>query len=173
MGGKSPRTLIAMPQIDERLFLVDRYGALRVPSTLWLTMAFLARHWIVLVLVVASVRRSPEAAHWLRELSWVALALEAPIFVLVLAAWRRRPEAGAAWRWLWARGRWFIVGTAGLHWAYVAWHLATTVVWRRWPELFLASCALLDLAIVYAMAKDAYYRQLFADYPAPQGKHSA
>lgn len=161
-----------MIEIDERLLLIDRHGALRVPGTLWLTLAFLARHWIVLVLMLASIRRSPEAAQWLRDFSWMALALEVPIFALVFSAWRRRPEAGAVWRWVWAKGRWFIAGTAGLHLAYVAWHLATAMVWRRWPELFLASCALLDLAIVYAMAKDDYYRQLFADYPVLKEKNS-
>lgn len=152
-----------MHEIDERLLLVDRHGALRVPGTLWLTLAFLARHWIVLVLAIVS--QSAGSVQWLRDISWTALLMELPVVALLFAMWRRRPEASRLWRWLWRCGQQLIVGTAGLHLAYVIWHLVTAPVWRRWPELFLASCALLDLVIIYVIVRDSYFRKLFADYP--------
>lgn len=158
-----------MAIIDERLLNVDRHGALAVPGALWLVFAFLARYWIVAVFVLASARRSPETMRVLGgDFSWYMLALEVPTFLVVYAAGSRKPHTGAFLRAVWANGRAILVAIAALHIAAAAAVLVGSSVWRRWPELFIASCALLDIAIVYALLKDAFFRQLFADFPDPE-----
>ena len=156
-----------MATIDERLLNVDRHGALAVPAVLWLVMAFLCRYWIVVVVVFASAKRSPETVRLLgQDFSWFMLALEVPVMIVMAAAWNRSPEAGAFWRAVWARGRILLIAIAATHIAATVVALIASGVFRRWPELFLASCAVLDLAVIYALARDDYFRQLFADFPA-------
>ena len=156
-----------MAEIDERLLHVDRHGALRLPGALWIAMAFLCRYWIVVIVVFASARRSPETLRVLgQDFSWFMLAVEIPVMLVLATAGRRRPDVGAFWRAIWRYGRVVLIVIAALHIAAAGLALAQSHVWRRWPELFIASCAVLDLAIIYALAKDGFFRQLFADFPA-------
>ena len=39
--------------------------------------------------------------------------------------------------------------------------------WMLWPELFLASCVLIDLAVALAVLRDRFFAQLFSEFPAP------
>jgi hypothetical protein len=158
-----------MATLDERLLHVDRHGALAVPAMLWILMAFLARYWIVVVFIVVSSRRAPETVRLLGgDFSWYMLALELPAILMIMTAGHRGPEAGAFWRRIWSHGRGILIATAVVHIVVTAAALWVSTVWRRWPELFLASCNVLDLAIIYALATDGYFRQLFADFPAPR-----
>lgn len=159
-----------MAQIDDRLLMLDKYGSLKVPSTLWLSMLFLCRHWIVLLMLLVSVRKTPEAAQWLASFTWVALPMEAPIFLLFAAIAQRTPQAASLWRHVWQHGRTIIVATAVMHLIFVGWSLWNAEVWRRWPELFLASCGLLDVAIIYSIYKDKFFTHLFADFPSVEKK---
>lgn len=159
-----------MAQIDDRLLMLDRHGVLKVPPALWLSMLFLCRHWIVLLMLLVSVRKTPEAAQWLTSFTWVALPLEAPIFLLLAAIAQRTPQAGPSWRYIWKYGRSIILLTAIMHLLFVAWSLWNADMWRRWPELFLASCGLLDLSIIYSVYKDKFYYHLFNDFPSSEKK---
>lgn len=155
-----------MKHIDERIFSVTRHGAIAPPLGLRLTMIFSCRYWIFLVLVFFSAQASPAALRWLANFPWVLLLFELPILLLVAATIHRSPGAHRLWRKIWQYGRALIVATALLHLLYVGWELWSTDVWRRWPELFLASCALLDVSAVYGIYKDPFYTEVFADFPA-------
>ncbi|MBI5279964.1 MAG: DUF2919 family protein [Burkholderiales bacterium] len=157
-----------MATIDERLLHVDRHGALSVPAALWLAMVFLCRYWIVVVVVFASARRSPDTIRLLgQDFAWFMLAIEVPVMLVLATAGRRKPDASAFWRAVWHHGRTILIAVAVAHLAVAAFALASSGVFRRWPELFIASCAVLDLAVITALVRDGFFRQLFADFPAP------
>ena len=156
-----------MAEIDERYLNVSRFGVLNVPLTLWLGMAFLARHWILLIATLAS-RRSAETLQLAAgALSWIPLVLELPVLLLIFAGFSRFPTAGYLLRKVWCYGRYILGFTAAVNIVLVSWLLWQSDVWRRWPELFLASCALLDVAIVLGISRSEYIKQIFAEFPAP------
>ena len=158
---------LTMAEIDERFLNVNRYGVLSVPAPLWLAMAFLGRHWILLIVTLASARRSPEAVQLAASsLSWFVLLLESPVLLLAFAGFSRMPAAGSWLRFIWANGRLILGFTAVLNLALLGWFLSQSEVWRRWPELFLASCGLLDFVVVYGISKSAYIKQVFLEFPA-------
>jgi hypothetical protein len=120
------------------------------------------------IVVIASAKRSPDTIRLLgQDFSWYMLALELPVMFVIFAGASRNPDAGRFRRAVWARGRAILIAVAVAHMAVTAAALGVTDVWRRWPELFLASCAVLDLAIVTALVRDGFFRNLFADFPAP------
>ncbi len=155
---------------DSAFLDVDRYGVLRVPLGMWLGLAVLARHWILLIVVGASARRDQRSVLLLGDggIPWAALAMEVPALVLMVLAFRRTPTASTLTRRLWRVGPWFAAATAVANTAWTAHLLATSERWRAWPELALGSVLLLDFAIVAAFAFGTYYRQLFAEFPAPR-----
>lgn len=157
-----------MAFIDDRLLDVDKHGTLRAPSIFWIALAVLCRYWILVIVVFASARRAPDVVRVLGEgFSWYFLLLEIPAILVLLAATRRKPDASAIWRWLWRHSHILIAVTVFAHLGATAWLLWTADVWRRWPELFLASCNLFDLAVLTSILRDPYYRQFFNDFPAP------
>jgi Protein of unknown function (DUF2919) len=155
-----------MAKVDDYLLQVNRYGVLSIPLGLWLAMAFLARHWLLVVIVLVSARRSKESVMLLGgDFSWWVLLLEAPVLAVVAAAIARRPEGGALARACWRHGRGILSVTALLNIGLAGWYLWNSSYWNPWPELFVASCALLDLAIIYAMATNDPVKQVFAEFP--------
>jgi hypothetical protein len=156
-----------MARIDERLLDVNAHGVLRVPAELWVAVVFLMRHWILMMVVAVIARRSKEAYTLLGgDFGWVVLAIEVPAFVMAVLLVRRRPEAGRTVRSLWPLARHLAALTAILHIAYVAWYLLHSSYWLPWPELFLASSALIDVAIVTALFRSPHLKQVFAEFPA-------
>lgn len=156
-----------MAEFDERFLDVDRYGVLKVPLPLWLGLLFLSRHWALLVVTLASARRSPEAVALASGgLSWFTLVLEIPSLLLLAAGLSRHPDAGRLWRWIWNRGLWIIGLTTVINVGFLGWRLWNTDYWQRWPELFLASCVLLDFAIFHGARQSAYVRQIFKEFPS-------
>ncbi len=156
-----------MAEIDERFLNVNRFGVLTVPPSLWLAMAFLGRHWVLLIVTLAS-RRSPEAVQLASGgLSGVMLLLQLPVLALAYTGFSRQPNAGAALRFIWSKGLFILGATAAVNLALLGWFLWHSDVWRRWPELFLASCGLLDFAIAYGIFKSPYIKQIFLEFPAP------
>lgn len=149
-------------------FEVDRHGVLRVPPLLWVALALLARHWVLLVIIGASARREGSSVLLLGDggIPWIALGMEIPVVLLALAAFNRQPGAGVWARLLWKRGREIVALTAMLNTAWTANLLLKSAYWTPWPELFLASCALIDVAIALSMYTTPYYRQLFDEFPA-------
>jgi hypothetical protein len=155
--------------VDSRFLDVDRYGVLRVPALVWVSLALLARYWVLLAVVAVSVRRNSEAMGLLGHdgLSYALMAMELPAFAVALAAARRVPEAGRAMRLLWRRGRELMALTVVANLAWTGTLLFDSGYWSLWPELFLASCCLLDVAIVSSMYTNPVFRQLFREFPSP------
>lgn len=154
--------------------MVNRHGAVSVPGVLWIAMAFLARYWLVVMAVLLSSRRSPETVRVLgQDFAWFMLAVELPVLLVMIAGGNRHPDAWRPWRFIWTHGRTILIAVAVVHIVGAVVALAASPVWRRWPELFIASCAVLDLAVILALARDAFFRQLFADFPKAPGAQPA
>jgi len=152
-------------------FHVNRHGVLAMPTTLWLAFALLARHWLLLAAVaISQLRRQTDTSLLLGVggVPWLALAAQVPVLLLMLAAANRVPGAGAWARALWRRAREIVVLTAAFNLVWTAKLLLASNYWNPWPELFLACCSLLDLAIVLAVYTTPYYRQMFAEFPVPE-----
>ncbi|MBR0568011.1 DUF2919 family protein [Azoarcus sp. L1K30] len=148
------------------LSVLNRYGVLKVPWSLWAIVALQARHWILLVLVVLSARRSPDTVRLLGDdFSWFQLGLETPILFLVLAIMQRHPEAGRFIRALWRRGREIVSIAALLNLGWVVWFLASSYYWRPWPERVVLLLGLVDLLILVSVWRSEHYRQLFSEFP--------
>ena len=160
-----------MAEFDERLLDVDRYGALRVPLPLGLGLVFLSRHWLLLFAALASARRSPEVVSWASGgLSWIWLLIEVPALLLLVAGFSRHPQAGMFWRKVWSNGIWIVGFAAAANTGLLAWWLWNADFWSRWPELFLASCVLMDFAIFTGCHRSTYIRQIFNEFPSFQGQ---
>lgn len=150
-------------------FHVNRHGVLAVPVSLWFAFALLARQWLLLLAVaVSQLRGQVDTSLLLGDggVPWFALAAQLPMLLLMLAAASRLPSTGAWARLLWRRGREIVALTAALNLGWTARLLLASVYWNAWPELFLACCSLLDLAIVLAVYTTPYHRQMFAEFPA-------
>lgn len=157
---------------DSAFLDVDRHGVLRIPGTLWIGFAVLARQWILVLVVLASVKRSRESVLLLGDAGfpWPWLAMQAPVVVLAFAGFFRVPTAGRWARTVWRSGRAIIVLTAMLNLGWTAWLLYGAQTWNRWPELFLSSCVLIDLAIALSVLRNPFMRQLFSEFPAHEAK---
>ncbi len=156
------------PLPHDAAFELDRHGVLRVPPLFWVALALLARHWVLLVVIGASARREGSSVLLLGDggIPWVALAMETPAVLLAFAAFNRKPDGGAWARILWKRGREIVALTALVNVGWTANLLIKSDYWTPWPELFLASCSLIDVAIALSMYTTPYYRQLFDEFPA-------
>lgn len=156
----------------ELAFHVNGHGVLAVPATLWLGFALLARQWLLLMAVaVSQFRRQADTSLLLGDggVPWFALAAQVPVLLLMLAAANRLPRAGAWARLLWRRGREIVALTALLNLGWTVKLLLASDYWSAWPELFMACCSLLDLAVVLAVYTTPYHRQMFAEFPARAG----
>jgi hypothetical protein len=156
-----------MARIDERLLDVNAHGVLRIPAEIWLALVFLARHWVLTLVVTVIARRSKEAYILFgADFSWVVLAIEVPALLMTALCLRRLPEAGALVRRLWPLARHLGAATAAMHLGYVAWYLWNSSYWLPWPELFLASSALIDLVIIASLYRSPHLQRVFAEFPA-------
>jgi len=158
--------------LDSCFLDVDRHGVLRVPALVWVALALLARYWVLLAVVASSVSRNTDAVRLLGDggLSPALMVMELPAFAVALAAARRVPQAGGAMRFLWRHGRIGMAATALANLAWTAAFLVESSYWSLWPELFLASCCLLDAAIVLSMYTHPVHRQLFLEFPSRPGE---
>ena len=153
--------------LDERFLDVNAHGVLRVPGPLWAGFAVLARHWVLMLLVAVSARRDPSIVRVLGDsgIPWLMLGMQLPALLVALAGAQRRPEAPMLWRWIWRFGRGLVVVTALANIAWTAHLLMDSDYWLPWPELYLGSCALIDLAVVVGLYSTPLMRQLFREFP--------
>lgn len=157
-----------MARIDDRFLDVNRFGVLRIPVALWLGLVFLARGWIIGFLVLISAYMSPDTLRLITpDLDWRVAIIEVPAVFLLWLCVRRRPEAGNLIRYAWPFARMLAATTAALHVMYVAWYLWGSGYWLPWPELFLVSCTLIDVAIIAALYSSHHLNQVFEEFPAP------
>lgn len=153
--------------MDERYLHFNRYGVLAVPGALLAIMAYLLRYWLVALLMVALMRRSPEAASWFyHSVSWGLLLLQAPMLLLAYASGARQPRAGRWPRWAWRHGVSIISLTVVLNLIWAVHFLMGQAVWEPWPERAVLIAALIELGIGVGVWRCAYYRQIFKEFPA-------
>lgn len=147
---------------------INQYGVLRVPLSFWLIVAFQARHWFLVAAAVIGMRRSPDTARLLGGdgVPFLQLALELPVMLLAFAAVNRDPFSGDFLRRVWRRGREIVTLAAVLNLAWVAWYFTGIPRWRPNPDNLVLLSGLIDLLIVAAVWKSAYFRQMFAEFPA-------
>jgi hypothetical protein len=144
----------------------DEHLALKVPLTLWLVLAFLLRH--LLLLGITFLPTTGEEIKALRDLIRPAyLAADLLALPVAVIAARRRPRAPAWMRRLWPLGRALLTASALLYLTLLGWQLTTggkpLVVALN--EAVLVS-ALLNIAIVAYLWRSALVRDLFRDFPA-------
>lgn len=153
---------------------LDRHGVLRVPAPLWIGFGLLARHWLLVLMVLVSARASKSTVQFIGDFNqlWPMLVVQAPVLALALAGARRTPEGGRLVRWIWSCGRPIIIGTAALNIAWTARLMWQSDYWNLWPELFLGSCALIDLALALHAWRSPAVAELFREFPpaAPRGE---
>ena len=135
--------------------------------SLWFCTVFLLRHWILLILVLASSITGVAGVQWAyAALTPTVLVLQAPMWLLVVAWARRLPQAGAGARWLWRHGREIITLTAVLNLGWAAALLWDREIWNPWPERFMLIVAMIELFVIAGVWRSALYRQLFSEFPA-------
>lgn len=151
-------------------FHVNRHGVLSVPLIFWCALAFLARYWLLLFFVGLASRRDGGASQQLLSggVSWSMLLGQSLIFFVLACVWQRQPN-GAAWaRWAWPRVP-IILALVALFNAWWIWPvLSQPDNWQWGADLLLASCSLVDAAIVLALYRSPYYRHMFSEFPSPQ-----
>jgi hypothetical protein len=148
----------------------NQYGVLKIPKSLWVVIAFQARHWFLVAAAVIGMRRSPDTAGLLGSegVPFLQLALEFPVMLLAFAAVNRDPEGGGFVRRIWRYGREIVTLTAMLNIAWIAWYFAGIPRWRTMPDNLILLGGMIDLLIVIAVWKSAEYKQLFAEFPEPK-----
>jgi hypothetical protein len=162
-----------MAIIDERMFDVDRHGLTRLPGPIVLGLVFLCRYLILVVIVFASARRSPDVTRVLGNgFEWWFLALEIPAAALLLAYGTRSPGAAQWVRQLWTRGPLLIYGAVLAHLVAAVALLVQSKSWQPWPELFLVSCSLIDCALAWRVWSDPFFKHVFAEFPKDKAEPS-
>lgn len=155
------------PRMSDLLSKINQYGVLRVPLSFWLMVAFQARHWFLVAAAVIGMRRSPDTARLLggEGVPYIQLALELPVMLVAFAALNRDPLSGSFVRRVWRYGREIITLTAVLNLAWIAWYFSGIPRWRPNPDNLVLVSGLIDLLIVVAVWKSAYFKQMFAEFP--------
>lgn len=153
---------------------INQYGVLKVPLSFWLIVAFQARHWFLVAAAVIGMRRSPDTARLLggEGVPFIQLALELPVMLVAFAALNRDPFGGAFVRRIWRYGREIVSVAAALNLAWVAWYFTGIPRWRPNPDNLVLLSGVIDLLIIVAVWKSAYFKQMFAEFPEPKASQS-
>jgi len=153
---------------------INQYGVLRVPLSFWLIVAFQARHWFLVAAAVIGMRRSPDTARLLggEGVPFIQLALELPVMLVAFAALNRDPFGGAFVRRIWRYGREIVSVAAVLNLAWMAWYFTGIPRWRPNPDNLVLLGGVIDLLIIVAVWKSAYFKQMFAEFPEPKAPES-
>ena len=143
----------------------DEHLTLKVPFMLWLVLAFLLRHLLLLgITFLPTAGAEIMALRALIRPEYVLADLLA-LPVAVVAA-RRRPRAPDWMRRLWPHGRLLLSASAGGYLALLIWHLATAgeALITAVDETVLIS-ALLNVAVIAYLWRSALVRDVFRAFP--------
>lgn len=144
----------------------DKHYCLKVSIPMGLSMLFLARPFVILVMSIANRR---DRIGLLETFYHSSFALGVDTFaalpaLLVLVAWaRRQPNASPAIRWLWSHGRSLLLLATLLNIASVFLPFLLNTGGRMdIPEIAkLAIC----MVILYVLVKSERTKDTFADFP--------
>lgn len=146
----------------------DDHLTLKVPATLWLVLAFLLRH--LLLLGITFMPTTGEEITVLRDLIRpLYLAADLLALPVAIVAARRRPRSPDWMRRLWPFGRALLTASALLYLALLISHLATggEPLILAIDEAVLIS-ALLNLAVVAYLWRSALVRDVFREFPGKE-----
>ena len=145
----------------------NQYGVLRPNPLFWASLLYLCRHALLLVLLAAAGRTGQG-----RDLAYLAglveplyLIADVPAMVLLAALAARTPKAGRAVRWIWERGRIWLLTSTGLYAALVFWRHADEDLD---PWLWVSLCVV-GLIAGYGL-RSRYLGELFAQFPEAEEK---
>lgn len=149
----------------------DEYLTLKVPLTLWLTLAFLLRHLLFLGITFMPTT-GPEIT-LLRELIrpqyLIADLIALPVLVVAM---RRRPQAPDWMRTLWPVGRSLLMLSVLVYLILLAWTLLSSGQRLAFviDESVLIS-VLINIGVLLYLTRSALVRDLFREFP-PRHRHN-
>jgi len=143
-------------------------GTLKVPFTLWIALAFLARH--VLLLLMGGVssfvlsRRGIDTGGFTGIYSSpIFLLASLPAVAVIVAALRRAPQAGSAIRAIWRNGQPLASTAAALDIGIVVLH--SVFGWLSLNEIVVATLFLDGYVLIY-LIRSVRVNDTFEDFPA-------
>lgn len=145
----------------------DEHLTLKVPFTLWLVLAFLLRH--LLLLGITFLPTTGEEITLLRNLIQPAyLACDLLALPVAIVAARRRPEAANWMRRLWPWGRGLLIASAVLYLVLLAGRIGLSgePLITAVDEAVLIS-GLLNLAVIAYLWRSRLAQDLFREFPVP------
>jgi hypothetical protein len=143
----------------------DRHFCLKIPPLLWLTMLFLMRHTVLVLL--SFLPRTGDAMTYLRDLvDPLFLFADLPAGIVLFAAVRRKAGAQGWIRALWQRGGPLLASSALLYLLLLMAALAASErsLLLNINEAIILS-VLLNLAIVAYLGRSPLLKDVFADFP--------
>jgi hypothetical protein len=145
----------------------DRYDVLRPNWAFWAMVLFLSRHLIFLLLLGVSHGKggsgppNPSLGALIEPIYFIS---DIPALVLAYVAGNRVPAAGNALRFLWRNGRAILILSIITYLALMIFKLGAGVFDFH---LLTVAIVLLNLVILAALLTNRYFRDLFAQFPAP------
>ncbi len=163
-----------MAKFDDRFLDVNAHGVLRIPLELWLAGLVLARGWIIALFTMASLLGNQMDVIRIlgKDVAWISMLLELPALMVLWMFAHRTPDAGGVVRRLWPHARTLLLVTALGNLAYLLWVLYQSRYWAPWPELFLTSFCLIDLAICWGLYSSEHILQVLREFPATKDSGS-
>jgi hypothetical protein len=143
----------------------DEQLVIKIPPLLWLTMLFLIRHAILVLL--SYLPRTGEAMTYLRYLvDPLFLVADLPAVLILFAAVRRKPGAPDWIRALWGHGRPLLALSSLLYLVLLMASLFSSArpLLPAVNEVLIVS-VLLNLAIVAYLVRSTLVRDVFAEFP--------
>jgi hypothetical protein len=138
---------------------------IKISIGLWLTIVFLLRPYVVMLLSFANMSNTMELIHllYVNDTTFALSAVAAlPTVVLFITWTKRRPDSGRAIRWIWNHGRAFLAVSIVLNLIIVV----ISAFWaRRGPQFADAIQAILIVYIILYLYRSERVRDTFQDFP--------
>ena len=148
----------------------NRYGVLRPSPGLWLSLVFLCRHVITILLVAFAAGRGmrggggdmdlSDFGHLVRPIFMLA---DLPALMLLLALASRMPTAGSVPRLLWRAGRLLLLASAAVYIVLFAWYLPPAGIENLAIADWLSIAGTVAVAVYAAISP--YLGDLFREFP--------
>lgn len=146
----------------------NHHDVLRLNWAYWGITLFLSRHLILLILLGVSAGRTgagPRIPELAALLDPVLFVTDLPAVMLLFVAGARLPKSGAAPRYLWAKGRYFLLASCLLYIGVLLWQQDMEVagfVPLTWGLIAL------NVGVMAYVLKSRYLKDLFSEFPAPE-----
>lgn len=143
----------------------NQHDVLKVNLAIWAVLVFLTRHFLALFISGVAHGKGgggtgiPALAQLVDP---IYLPSDLPGLIMIYAAGARVPKAGAAVRWIWANGRWFIAAGAVLFFALAGYDIWQTKRAIGVPDYVDTTIYAVMLAYVF---KSQYVKDLFSEFP--------